>query len=77
MRGVLYDQIVAPDYEEDALEVLRRRRRTRILRIDPEKGQATHLDLRLVTGGALVQATDNIDEDPSAWTGGHRARPDR
>ena len=67
MRGVLYDQIVAPGYDEDALAVLRRRRRTRILRIDPEKGHATHLDLRLVTGGALVQATDNIDEDPSAW----------
>ena len=67
MRGVLYDIIVAPDYEEDALAVLRRRRRTRILRIDPEKGHATHLDLRLVTGGALVQAADYIDEDPSAW----------
>ena len=67
MRGVLYDQIVAPDYDEDALEVLRRRRRTRILRIDPEKGHATHLDLRLVTGGALVQASDDIEEDPSAW----------
>ena len=68
MRGVLYDQIVAPGYEEDALEVLRRRRRTRILRIDPEKGLATHLDLRLVTGGALVQAADDIEEDASAWT---------
>ena len=67
MRGVLYDQIVAPGYDEDALAVLRRRRRTRILRIDPEKGHATHLDLRLVTGGALVQAADNIDEDPSEW----------
>ncbi len=67
MRGVLYDIIVAPDYEEDALAVLRRRRRTRILRIDPEKGHATHLDLRLVTGGALVQAADDLDEDPSAW----------
>ena len=67
MRGVLYDIIVAPDYEEDALAVLKRRRRTRILRIDPEKGHATHLDLRLVTGGALVQAADYIDEDPSAW----------
>ncbi|MCE2458679.1 MAG: bifunctional phosphoribosylaminoimidazolecarboxamide formyltransferase/IMP cyclohydrolase [Dehalococcoidia bacterium] len=67
MRGVLYDQIVAPDYEEDALKVLRRRRRTRILRIDPEKGHATHLDVRLVTGGALVQAADDLDEDPSAW----------
>ena len=67
MRGVLYDIIVAPGYEEDALEVLRRRRRTRILQIGPEKGHATHLDLRLVTGGALVQAVDYIDEDPSAW----------
>ena len=67
MRGVLYDIIVAPSYEEDALKVLRRRRRTRILRIDPEKGHATHLDLRLVTGGALVQATDSLDEDASAW----------
>ncbi len=67
MRGVLYDIIVAPGYDEDALTVLRRRRRTRILRIDPEKGHATHLDLRLVTGGALVQGADYIDEDPSAW----------
>ena len=67
MRGVLYDIIVAPGYDEDALAVLRRRRRTRILRIDPEKGHATHLDLRLVTGGALVQAADYIDEDPTAW----------
>ncbi len=67
MRGVLYDIIVAPGYEEDALKTLRRRRRTRILRIDPEIGHATHLDLRLVTGGALVQAADDIDEDASAW----------
>ena len=67
MRGVLYDIIVAPDYEEDALKVLRRRRRTRILRIAPERGHATHLDLRPVTGGALVQAADDIDEDTSAW----------
>ena len=67
MRGVLYDIIVAPGYDEDALQVLRRRRRTRILRIDPEKGHATHLDLRLVTGGALVQAADYMEEDPWAW----------
>ena len=67
MRGVLYDIIVAPGYEVDALKVLRRRRRTRILRIDPEIGHVTHLDLRLVTGGALVQGADNLEEDPSAW----------
>ena len=67
MRGVLYDIIVAPDYDDDALALLRRRRRTRILRIDPETGPGSHLDLRLVTGGALVQSVDAIAEDPSNW----------
>ena len=67
MRGVLYDIIIAPDYDEDALEILRRRRRTRVLRARPERGAGADLDLRLVSGGALVQTPDSPDEDPSAW----------
>ena len=68
MRGVLYDIIIAPDYDEDALATLRRRRRTRILRIAPVGGMAADLDVRLVSGGALVQTPDAADEDPSTWT---------
>ena len=34
MRGVLFDVIAAPDYEPDALEALKRRKRTRVLRVD-------------------------------------------
>ena len=67
MRGVFYDIVVAPDYDEDALEILRRRRRTRVLRVEPESGIGANLDLRLVSGGALVQTPDSPDEDPSAW----------
>ncbi len=67
MRGVLFDIIVAPDYEDDALAILRRRRRTRILRVEPERGPAARLDLRLVTGGALIQTPDDIHEDPADW----------
>ena len=75
MHGVLYDIIVAPGYDEDALKSLRRRRRTRILRIDPETGPASSLDLRLVTGGALVQSTDELSEDPAAWKVVSKRRP--
>ena len=75
MRGVLYDIIVAPDYAEDALKILRRRRRTRILRIDPEIGLASGLDLRLVTGGALVQTIDEVSEDPTAWKAVTKRKP--
>ena len=67
MRGVLFDIIIAPSYEEDALEVLRRRRRTRLIEVAPASGPQEGLDVRLVSGGALVQQTDDIVESPSDW----------
>ena len=67
MRGVLFDIIVAPGYDEDALATLRRRARTRILKVEPESGPVSGLDLRPVTGGALIQTPDDIAEDPANW----------
>ncbi len=67
MRGVLFDIIVAPDYEEEALKTLRRRTRTRILKVAPESGPVSGLDLRPVAGGALIQTPDDIAEDPADW----------
>lgn len=67
MRGVLYDVIIAPGYDAEALAILRRRRRTRVLRAEPAVGVGAELDLRPVSGGALVQTPDSADEDPSAW----------
>ena len=67
MRGVLFDIIIAPAYEEAALDVLRRRRRTRLLEVQPASGPQECLDVRLVSGGALVQQTDDIAESPSDW----------
>jgi phosphoribosylaminoimidazolecarboxamide formyltransferase/IMP cyclohydrolase len=67
MRKVLFDIIIAPDYEPDALSILKRRRRTRILEVDPAVGPLDGLDVRTVSGGALVQTEDLIEEDPSSW----------
>ena len=67
MRGVLFDIIIAPAYEEDALDVLRRRRRTRLLEVQPASGPQEGLDVRLVSGGALVQQTDDLAESPADW----------
>ena len=67
MRGVLFDIIIAPAYEDDALEILRRRRRTRLLEVQPASGPQEGLDVRLVSGGALVQQTDDIAESPADW----------
>ncbi len=66
MRGVFYEVVVAPGYDPDALEALRRRRNLRVLEVPGTQGGGA-LDIRLVSGGALVQTTDALDEDPAAW----------
>ncbi len=70
MKGMRYDVIVAPDYEEAALERLRKRRDLRILRADarpsgrmPEAAPAEGWDYRRVLGGALVQESDRYPDD--------------
>ena len=67
MRGVLFDIIIAPDYEPEALDALRRRRRTRVLQVEAARGPQEGLDVRLVSGGALVQQIDSITELPADW----------
>ena len=67
MRGVLLDIIVAPDYEPEALEILRTRKRTRVMQVAPTESALGDIDVRQVSGGALVQTGDTIEEDPSSW----------
>lgn len=67
MRGVLYHVIVAPDYEPEALDILKRRKETRILKVNATGGDLSGFDLRLVSGGALLQTADRIEEDPASW----------
>ena len=38
-----------------------------MLRIDPAAGPQEGLDVRLVSGGALVQMADVLEEDPQSW----------
>lgn len=68
MRGTLYHVIIAPDYDPQALAVLKRRKQTRILKATASEGGFDDADMRLVSGGALIQTTDEIEEDPAAWT---------
>ena len=61
MRGLLLDVVIAPNYDDEALAILRTRRRTRVLKVaadDPPR-----MEVRSVSGGALVQEPDNLDGD--------------
>ena len=65
---VFTEVVVAPAYEDGALEVLARKPSIRVLRTS---GRPGGLDLRLICGGVLLQEMDLVTapgDDPSAWT---------
>lgn len=62
-RGVFYEIIIAPDYEERALQRLRTRKNLRVLRIPLPETPAVgsqELDYRFVPGGLLAQTRDRV-----------------
>ena len=67
MSKTFYEVVVAPEYEAEALEVLKRREQLRILvaqlPLAYDMTQADYLDFRRVKGGFLVQAPDSLPED--------------
>ena len=64
--GIFYEVIVAPGYEPEALEILKKRRNLRVLEASPEEGGLPY-DLRPLSGGLLVQSQDASDDDPAQW----------
>jgi phosphoribosylaminoimidazolecarboxamide formyltransferase/IMP cyclohydrolase len=67
---VFTEVVVAPDYEDGALEVLQAKKNIRILRF-PADVHPDPIEFRAVSGGLLIQTVDRIDapgDDPSSWT---------
>ena len=62
---IFTEVVVAPDYEEAALAVLRSRKNLRVLR-SGEPGQAEGLEYRQISGGMLVQTRDAHRLTPDA-----------
>ena len=70
MNPVFYEVVVAPDYEPEALDILRKKRNLRILAVDGlgnAADGAAALDLRPITGGILAQQLDTLAETPADW----------
>jgi phosphoribosylaminoimidazolecarboxamide formyltransferase/IMP cyclohydrolase len=67
MKPVFYEIVIAPDYEPEALELLKKKKDLRILvaELPPGYGKAEsgYLDFRRVKGGFLVQSSDSLPED--------------
>jgi phosphoribosylaminoimidazolecarboxamide formyltransferase/IMP cyclohydrolase len=66
---IFTEVIVAPDYEDGAVEVLARKKNIRVLRCADAPAATT--EYRPIEGGALVQVKDRLQaegDDPANWT---------
>jgi phosphoribosylaminoimidazolecarboxamide formyltransferase/IMP cyclohydrolase len=67
---VFTEVVLAPSYAPEALEILRRKKNVRLLRL-PGTVARRDAELRAVSGGLLLQQRDAIDapgDDPGSWT---------
>ena len=65
---VFTEVLVAPDFEDGALEVLTRKKNIRLLRCP--QGPANTTESRRIDGGLLLQSVDRVDasgDDPANW----------
>jgi phosphoribosylaminoimidazolecarboxamide formyltransferase/IMP cyclohydrolase len=67
MADVFYEIVIAPEYDADALEMLKGKKNLRILLAELPPDYASkpigYLDYRRVKGGLLVQASDSLAEE--------------
>ncbi|MFD5552983.1 bifunctional phosphoribosylaminoimidazolecarboxamide formyltransferase/IMP cyclohydrolase [Streptomyces sp. NPDC127068] len=66
---VFTEVIVAPEYEDGALEVLTRKKNIRVLRA--HRAPAAPVEVKQIDGGRLLQVADRLQadgDDPSSWT---------
>ncbi|NHC15950.1 bifunctional phosphoribosylaminoimidazolecarboxamide formyltransferase/IMP cyclohydrolase [Motilibacter deserti] len=67
---VFTEVVAAPGFDDDALEVLTRKKNVRLLRV-PEPAAAEAVELKPISGGLLLQTVDRLDaegDDPSSWS---------
>ncbi|MFB6674687.1 bifunctional phosphoribosylaminoimidazolecarboxamide formyltransferase/IMP cyclohydrolase [Streptomyces sp. NPDC057684] len=66
---IFTEVIVAPEYEDGALEALTKKKNIRVLRA--HRGPSAVVETKQIDGGALLQVTDRVQADgdnPASWT---------
>ncbi|MFE7032867.1 bifunctional phosphoribosylaminoimidazolecarboxamide formyltransferase/IMP cyclohydrolase [Streptomyces sp. NPDC057621] len=66
---IFTEVIVAPEYEDGALEALAKKKNIRVLRA--HQAPSAQVEVKQIDGGRLLQVTDRLQadgDDPSSWT---------
>jgi phosphoribosylaminoimidazolecarboxamide formyltransferase/IMP cyclohydrolase len=58
---VFTEVVIAPEFEPEALEILRRKKAIRLLKLPEGMQRGEQVEIRAVTGGLLMQTRDRVD----------------
>jgi len=75
MTDLFIEVVVAPDFDDRALETLSAKKNLRLLRCPVFAADIDRLDLRSIEGGMLAQSEDSLADEAAAWTCPTRRRP--
>ena len=67
-NGLFVEVIIAPDFEDEALELLKQKENLRVLATGGIDALGEEQEMRTVDGGMLVQQVDAASEDPATFT---------
>lgn len=59
-NGKFLEAIIAPKYDDDALEILRKKKNMRILEFDTDKPDDPGYDMRIIHGALLIQQYNDL-----------------
>lgn len=75
LAEIFLEVVIAPDYTEEALQILSQKPALRLLAVGPFAKSASGFDLKRVRGGLLVQERDLSAELPEIWRVVTKVRP--
>ncbi|MBI5231324.1 MAG: bifunctional phosphoribosylaminoimidazolecarboxamide formyltransferase/IMP cyclohydrolase [Coriobacteriales bacterium] len=74
-NGQFVEVMIAPDFEQGALELLKQKENLRVLRTGGVQPAGGHYESRAVEGGMLVQDGDTVFENPKDFTVPSKRKP--
>ena len=67
MANAFLEIVIAPDFDQQALEILRKKKNLRIIRVPVQPSAANELDYKRVRGGMLVQTRMQMTFPETDW----------
>ncbi|MGF3182761.1 bifunctional phosphoribosylaminoimidazolecarboxamide formyltransferase/IMP cyclohydrolase [Facklamia sp. P12934] len=67
LHSMFLDVIIAPSFEEGALEILKQKVNVRVLQLDMDDLSMDAEEITSISGGLLVQEADSLVEDSDQW----------